>query len=228
MINSNSRLLQMMLSLVTIASICSSVPSRSYADSTQVTDESSVRPVCMFSLKDGWSDGGQSGFVEFITHKAGPNDNSGIPQVVERIKEVLAVKASFDVFIAKNEDNAMAAVANGKKILVVDVDFLDNLNKISKTQWAAIQVMAHEVGHHIAGFSNSAHRNELNADYWSGLVLQRLGASRDASTKAILAVGTEMDTRSHPNKYKRSHIIAKGWDDAFHGKVDYSHCDGCK
>lgn len=228
MINFNYRLLPVMFLVSTVTNMCGLVPSQSYADSTESVDESKAKPVCMFSLKDGWSDGGQSEFVEYITHKAGRHDKSGIPQVVEQIKKALAVKASFDVFIAKNENNAMAAVANGTKILVVDVAFLENLNKISKTQWAAIQVMAHEVGHHVAGFSNSAHRNELNADYWSGLVLQRLGASREASTKAILTVGTEVDTKSHPNKYKRSLTIAKGWDDASRGKVDYSYCDSCK
>jgi len=211
-----------------VGTLCTLVSSYSIAISAEADNGDSARPICMFSLEDGWSDGGQSNFVEFITRKASANDKSGIPQVVKKIREVLGVDASFDIFIAKNENNAMAGVANGRKILVVDVDFLENLNKLSKTQWAAIQVIAHEVGHHVAGFSNNSHRNELDADYWSGLVLQRLGASKEAATKAILAVGTDVDTNSHPNKYKRSQMIATGWSDASKGRVDYSHCVGCK
>lgn len=179
----------------------------------------------MYSLEHGWSDTGPS---EFITHQAGPKDKSGIPQVISKIKEALQINTNFQVFIAKSENNAFAAVANGQKILVVDVDFLVNLNKQSKTRWAAIQVVAHEVGHHVAGFSNNAHRNELNADYWSGLVLQRLGASRDSAVRAILTVGSEVDTPSHPNKKTRAETIARGWDDALKGSVNFSFCDGCQ
>jgi hypothetical protein len=126
------------------------------------------------------------------------------------------------------DDNAAAMVAGGKKLLIVDVDFLDRLNSRAGTKWAAIQVIAHEVGHHIAGFSQSSHENELNADYWSGYILNRLGAAKDASTKAILTVGTDQDTPSHPNKHRRASTIAIGWDNGAAGSVDYEYCDGCE
>jgi hypothetical protein len=151
-----------------------------------------------------------------------------VPQIVEQIKRTLAIRASFDVYIAEQEDNAFAAVANGRKILVVDVGFLEKLNRRSRTEWGAIQVIAHEVGHHIAGFSANRHRSELNADYWSGQSLQRLGAAKAAATSAILTVGTEMDTSSHPNKHRRAATIGRGWDDAAQDKIDYAFCDDCR
>jgi hypothetical protein len=184
-----------------------------------------VRPFCRFSLQDGWSDDGPA---EYVTRQARPNDESGIPQVVEQIQKKLAIHASFDIYIAEQEDNAFAAVANGRKILVVDVGFLVKLNQIARTKWGAIQVIAHEIGHHIAGFSPDRHRSELNADYWSGQSLQRLGSAKTAATSAILAVGTEYDTPSHPNKRRRAATIERGWDDASQGKIDYSFCDDCR
>lgn len=184
-----------------------------------------ARPFCRFSLIDGWTDTGPS---EYITRQARADDRSGIPQLAQRINEVLKISVRFDIFIAEQEDNAFAAVANGRKILVVDVDFLEKLNRMSRTQWAAIQVVAHEVGHHIAGFSQDRHWAELGADYWSGQVLQRLGAARQAATAAILAVGTESDTPSHPNKRRRAQSIERGWNDAQRNYIDRSFCiDGC-
>lgn len=184
-----------------------------------------TRPFCRFSLKEGWSDSGPS---EYITRQATKNDRSGIPQLARRINEVLSIEARFDIFIAAQEDNAFAAVANGRKILVVDVDFLEKLNRISRTEWAAIQVVSHEIGHHIAGFSQDRHWSELSADYWSGQVLQRLGSAKEAATAAILAVGTDVDTATHPNKRRRAQSIEQGWNDGRRRFIDRSFClDGC-
>ena len=193
--------------------------------SLKVRAEPPVRPFCKYSLKDGWNDDDSA---EYITHKAAPNDRSGIPQVVGQIKKQFSITVSFDIYIAEQEDNAFATVANGRKILVVDVGFLEKLNRLVGTEWGAIQVIAHEVGHHISGFLADRHRSELNADYWSGQSLKRLGSSKEAATRAILTVGTEFDTASHPNKHRRAEVIARGWDDAASGKIDYSFCTDCR
>jgi hypothetical protein len=186
-----------------------------------------ARPFCMYSVQDGWSDD-NARVTEYITRQATANDPSGVPQVVAQIKRALRFSVAFNILIAKDEDNAFATVANGRKILVVDVDFLDKLNRVSSTRWAAIQVIAHEVGHHIAGFTTDRHRSELNADYWSGQSLQRLGSSVSAASRAILTVGTETDTGSHPSKYRRRDAIRRGWEDASSGVIDYSFCSGCR
>jgi hypothetical protein len=184
-----------------------------------------VRPFCRFSLQGGWGDDGPT---EYITRRARTlNDPSGVPQVVEQIKRMLSITASFDIYIAEEEDNAFATVANGRKILVVDVGFLEKLNAIAGTEWGAISVIAHEVGHHIAGFAADKHRSELNADYWSGQSLQRLGSAKAAATSAIRAWGSDVDTASHPNKMRRAATIERGWDDAAEGRIDYAFCDDC-
>lgn len=184
-----------------------------------------ARPFCRFSVREGWSDVGPR---EYITHRARPNDPSGVPQILRGVLTALSVRVAIEVYIAEREDNAFATVADGRKLVVVDVGFLEKLNAIAGTEWAAVQVLAHELGHHIAGFVSDAHRGELNADYWSGQALQRLGAARAAATAAILSIGTEDDTPSHPSKGRRSRIIARGWDDASNGTIDYSFCEACK
>lgn len=180
--------------------------------------------LCQYSLNRGWS---SSYSGDYIKRRARTNDPSGIPQVVDRIQRSLGFRSDFEILIAENENNAMAVLENGKRFLVIDVDFLDGLNRRTGTQWSAIQVIAHEVGHHIAGFSRDSHRSELNADYWSGQALQRLGSARDAATKCILAVGTETDSSSHPNKYRRASVIGRGWDDAARNYIDRGFCLNC-
>lgn len=180
-------------------------------------------PFCSFSLRYGWS----AERREYVTRRASPNDRSGVPQIVRRIREELSITPDFTILITEQEDNAFATVANGQKILGIDVDFLANLNRQVGTQWAAIQVIAHEVGHYIAGFGSDSHRSELNADYWSGQALSRLGSSRDAATAAILTVGSDVDTSSHPNKRLRASIIGRGWDDARGERIDRSFCISC-
>jgi hypothetical protein len=187
--------------------------------------EAGTLPFCRFSILDGW---GATGPTEYITHKAGPNDRSGVPQVVERIRRVFSIRPAFDVYIAKEEDNAFATVAGGRKILVVDVGFLEKLNRVSGTEWGAIQVIAHEIGHHIAGFSDDRHRAELNADYWSGQSLQRLGSARASAARAMHTFGADFDTSTHPNKRRRVTAIERGWDDAAKNRIDYSFCDDCR
>lgn len=183
-----------------------------------------AQPICLFSITNGWN----ANAHEFISRQARTDDPSGVPEVVDKIMSSLSFRADFDIYIAENENNAFATVSNGRKLLVVDVGFVRNINRIAGTEWGAIQVIAHEVGHHIAGFSDDRHRSELNADYWSGQVCQRLGSARDAAQRTILAVGSPVDTPTHPNKQRRADIIGRGWDDAKVGRIDYSFCNDCR
>jgi SepF-like predicted cell division protein (DUF552 family) len=199
---------------------------------TSAATQAGPLPFCQFSVDGGWSNKPSAGFLNkessYIVRKASLKDKSGIPEIISKIEKSLSISVPIDVYIAEDEDNASATIMNGKKVIIADVDFLDEINSTSKTEWGAIQVLAHEVGHHIAGFDSDSHRGELNADYWSGQVLQRLGAARSASTRAILAVGTDFDTNSHPAKNKRAKIIAQGWDDAAQDYIDYSFCLDCR
>lgn len=190
--------------------------------------ESTQRPFCRFSLDDReWSNTGPQ---EYIARRANPrNDASGVPQVVREINRSLSIAPDFDIVILEGDDNAFATVASGRRILAIDVGFLDRLNREVGTEWGAISVIAHEVGHHIDGLSQgNPLRRELNADYWSGQVLQRLGSSARAAISTILEIGTDDDTDTHPSKWARAEKIKQGWTDASEGRIDYSHCMNCR
>lgn len=185
-------------------------------------------PFCRFSLNDHqWSN---TGPLEYLAQRVNPgNDSSGLTEVVRKINRSLAIGPAFEILILKGDNNAFAAIANGRRILAIDVGFVDRVNREVGTDWAAISIIAHEVGHHVDGFSpGNSIRRELNADYWSGQVLQRLGASKHAATRAILRIGTDYDSVTHPNKWARAEKISQGWTDASQGRIDYSHCMNCQ
>lgn len=96
---------------------------------------------CAFSIGRGWSDRRPA---NFITRRAGPDDPSGVPQIVERVEKGLGFRAQIDTYLANAEDNAYATIANGRRILVVDVGFLAKLNRIARTERGAIQVIARD------------------------------------------------------------------------------------
>jgi hypothetical protein len=191
------------------------------------TKETQRIPFCGFNIKDGFYGKQKS---EYITHRADPGDESGIADVVVEIKKVLSIDTEIIVLIAKAEDNCFATRANGKRLLVADHYFLNKVNKLSGTEWGAISIIAHEVGHHVAGFGNNPNPliDELNADYWSGWVLNKLGSNKAAAIKAIMRFGSEHNSSSHPDKYTRSRTIEEGWTDAQNGEINYSRCEDCE
>lgn len=186
------------------------------------------RSSCRFSLTDGYKK--KRPVRGFITREVYPGDKSGIADVVVNIKKQFQINPDIGIFLANDEGNCYATTLDGRRVLIVDHSFLNKVNEDAGTQWAAISVLAHEIGHHIAGFG--WHKNvvdeELDADYWSGFALQKLGAARSAAIKCIMKYGSVQDSNSHPNKYKRAKMIEHGWDDAEAGKIDFSKCNGCE
>lgn len=187
-------------------------------------------PFCGFSLKDGYFGAGRTKAKQFITREAHIGDDSGIPEVVQAVKKQIGFTGDISVYIASKEDNCFATILDGRRVLIADHLFLNKVDKDAATQWAAISIISHEIGHHIAGFGRheSPLDDELDADYWSGFALMKLGASKSAAIKCIMVYGSEEDSESHPNKYKRSKMIEKGWEDASNGTIDYSKCGDCK
>jgi hypothetical protein len=183
-------------------------------------------PFCCFSLTSGWSDRGGG---KILAKEVRNDDPSGIPKVVSRIEQALHFSSKIEVLIVKGkEENAFATVADGRRLLVIDEGFLRGANRKAESDWAAVEIIAHEVGHHIAGFVDDPYACELNADYWSGQTLQRLGSDEAAAKSAILAVGNETDTPSHPNKFARAAVVSAGWQDSKNNVVDYSRCTRCR
>jgi len=183
---------------------------------------------CGFSIKKGFYYDSKS--KNYITKQSTIGDESGLADVVEEIKKALGFDVKINVFIAKDEENCFATIGeNGIRLIIADQLFLNKVNRNSKTQWGAISIISHEIGHHIAGFTRRELQidSELDADYWSGFTLQKLGASKEASIKCMMIFGSDQDSETHPNKNRRAAAILQGWNDGLKGDYDTDRCENC-
>jgi hypothetical protein len=139
-------------------------------------------------------------------------------RVVERILQPLGLTRNFVVVECPESDNCFATVVDGKRFIIYDGKFMKQIESITNTDWSAISIVAHEIGHHLQGHTidgmGSRPSKELEADRFSGFVLHQLGASLDESLVAIRTLASHENTDSHPGRQIRVDAIRQGWADA--------------
>ena len=138
-------------------------------------------------------------------------------EIAERIIDAVGLKPNFEIIPAR-VDNAAAVVYGGKRYVLYNPAFINNLVKTTGTDWAAISVLAHEIGHHLNGHTvtrdGSQPAEELEADEFSGYVLRKLGATLPQAQAAMKTLATASATRTHPAQYDRLTSIENGWNHA--------------
>jgi len=117
--------------------------------------------------------------------------------------------------------NACASNFQGRPIITYNSDFMNYL--ANQNLWAPISVLAHEVGHHVNnditwyGALEHPWTRELRADYISGYVLFKLGASLYDAQSAFRIMFSWMGTESHPDTPKRMAALSQGYTRAANG-----------
>ena len=133
---------------------------------------------------------------------------------VDRIVAVTGLRRNFSVR-ASAVANAAAAIRNGERLLLYNPEFMEDVEQRTGNRWAGISVMAHEIGHHLQGHTITGRGShppiELEADEFSGFVLQRLGASLEDAQAVMRLISSEDGSRTHPAKRERLTAIASGW-----------------
>lgn len=136
---------------------------------------------------------------------------TGIPGVADRIQ----VRASAETA------NAEAQIGeDGQRYIFYNSTFMRELGARSSKYWSLVFVIAHEVGHHIAGhldFAGQNHRVELEADRYAGFILGRMGSSHAEAVAAIGGIGTAAGSETHPPHDQRVQIVSLGWNDGAGG-----------
>ena len=144
--------------------------------------------------------------------------NGHAEKVVDQILRPIGLMRNFKVIECSNTDNCFATVLKGQRCLVYDGAFMQKIVEETETDWSAISIMAHEIGHHLQGHTIDGRGGqpikEIEADKFSGFVLHQLGASLDESLVAVRALGDERATATHPAKPVRIDAIRKGWSEA--------------
>ena len=143
-----------------------------------------------------------------------------------RIMDASGLRADFEIVVDEGSDNAAAGIiypceqpgaCTGYRVIVYDPRFLLHIEQ-ETDEWGPISIMAHEVAHHLQGHTvfaaGSNPPNEIDADFYSGFILQRLGASLESAQAAMRVVASERGSSSHPPRRERLQAIAMGWRDA--------------
>ena len=138
----------------------------------------------------------------------------------EMLTEVMnAIGLHQDIELKKaNVLNIEASVSHGKRYVLYNPEFIAWISKLTKSKWAAMALLAHEVGHHLNGHTlkkgGSKPALELEADEFAGFILYRLGASLEESQEVMKYIARPEITNTHPARASRMLAIQSGWNRA--------------
>ena len=143
-------------------------------------------------------------------------------QMLSEIMNVLGLKANFELKEAR-VDNIEAYISHRKRYILYNPSFISWINKATNNKWAAMALLAHEVGHHLSGHtikkSGSTPALELEADEFAGFVLHRLGASLEQAQEVMKYIAGNEASKTHPARTSRMLAIQNGWSKAANPEV---------
>lgn len=133
---------------------------------------------------------------------------------VDKILIPTGLVRNFNIRVA-DVPNAAAIIYGEDRYILYNQAFMRRVKSQTNTDWAAISIMAHELGHHLNGHTltrgGSRPPTELEADSFSGFVLYKMGATLEEAQAAMNAFGSETGSDTHPPKRSRLAAIEAGW-----------------
>ena len=139
------------------------------------------------------------------------------PQILAEIMTAVGLQQNFELKEAKVM-NIEASVSHGKRYIYYNPSFISWITKVTRSKWAAIALLAHEVGHHLNGHTlkrgGSKPGLELEADEFAGFVLCKMGASLEQAQEVMKYIAKPETSPTHPGRASRMMAIQNGWDKA--------------
>jgi hypothetical protein len=139
--------------------------------------------------------------------------NEGARAALDIIMKFTGLPQNF-IIMSADIPNAAAIVYDTKRYIFYNPLFIQKIRNYTNSDWSAISILAHEIGHHLSGHTldnlGSRPSKELEADLFSGFVLYKMGASLDEATRAAQLVN-EYASATHPGRSDRIAAITKGW-----------------
>ena len=138
-------------------------------------------------------------------------------QMLNQIMEVVGLEPNFELKEAR-VDNIEASIQHRKRYILYNPSFINWINEVTKDRWAAMALLAHEVGHHLNGHTirrtGSTPILELEADEFAGFVLYKLGATLSQSQEVMKFIAKPKESATHPGRMSRMQAIENGWNKA--------------
>jgi hypothetical protein len=123
--------------------------------------------------------------------------------LAQEIAAVIGVSGPFEVLavdFGKASPIALATRCKGERYILYDAHHHFHFGP-GETNWVSVGIFAHEVGHHINGDLGSGSRKpwskELQADYFAGTAVRKLGGTLDQALAYTGHVGEE-GGKTHP------------------------------
>lgn len=139
-------------------------------------------------------------------------------EIISDIMATVGLKQNFSIMESQAIPNAAAVIYKGKRFIAYNPRFVTDLNTVAGNKWAAVSILAHEIGHHLNGHTllntGSVPPLELEADEFSGFVLHKMGASLAQAQAAMKIAAGYKQSHTHPAQQGRLVAIAKGWNNA--------------
>jgi hypothetical protein len=149
--------------------------------------------------------------------------DSEAEEALALIMKHIGLPANF-VISAADIDNAGALIHDNKRYILYSQKFFEDIKEQTGTKYGAISVLAHEIGHHLAGHTLSEKEArstlELEADRFSGFILAKMGANMDEACAAMNIFGSEIENETHPGKNTRLAAIVNGWEEGIEDNTE--------
>jgi hypothetical protein len=134
---------------------------------------------------------------------------------VDRMLDSINWQENFTIREQPGINNAYATIQRNRRYIVYDNAFLESLDNYANTRWASLSVLAHEMGHHyrnhVISASGSTPAKEIEADYFSGYVMAKMGSTLNEAVAAMQLIASERGSSTHPAKANRLTAITQGW-----------------
>jgi formylglycine-generating enzyme required for sulfatase activity len=168
----------------------------------------------------------RSGQCNYFTEKGSREPSysnrpdSWVKDLIVRILDEVGLDPDFRIRAA-GVGAAEASIDDaGNRWVLYDPTFFGTLKGGFHKDWAAMSILAHEIGHHVQGHTlkgdtGDRRLRELRADNWSGFILARLGASLKETQSALRCLAADTPSATHPARVDRLSSIAAGWTKGF-------------
>ena len=137
---------------------------------------------------------------------------------VENIVRYTGLTQNFEIVENLNIRNAKAYIKKKKRYVEYNPEFMLRVKDRTKSDWGAISVLAHEIGHHLAGHTLIKRKRnlqeELDADRFSGFIMYKMGAVLEEAKACAQNMELNSNPITHPPKTERLIAITLGWLDA--------------
>ena len=137
--------------------------------------------------------------------------NTSADNALDRILRVTGMSKRFVLYPCSNIDNCLATSYKGIRYILYDKYFMQEIAN-NTGSWSKISILAHEVGHHVNGHSidllsiasgqidapslKESRQMEIEADEYSGFVMQKLGSSLAQAQAALNKYASNGDDSS--------------------------------